>query len=106
VLLFTVTPAVQREGIPLADPILQQPRLYLDRSTETKIVSIASILAEKVWLVPVEEDPQEDGLLRFDRDASSAEGASYICICTMDDSLLVIRRHRNQRKIGRKPEVC
>jgi hypothetical protein len=41
---------------------------------EDKIITVASILPEKVWLVPVKEDPEEAGLLQYDRDISSAEG--------------------------------
>jgi hypothetical protein len=74
VLLLKVTPAIHDQNKPPMDPILHQPRLYLDRLAEDKIITVASILPEKVWLVPVKEDPEEAGLLQYDRDISSAEG--------------------------------
>jgi len=74
VLLLKVTPAMHDQNKPPMDPILNQPRLYLDRSAEDKIITVSSILPEKVWLVPVKEDPEEAGLLQYDRDINSAEG--------------------------------
>jgi hypothetical protein len=69
-----VISAIRRQDKPSVDPILNQPRLYLDRSAEARVISIPSIVPKKVWLVPVEEDPEEEGLLRYDRDTSSTEG--------------------------------
>jgi hypothetical protein len=74
VLLLKVTPVVYHQGKPSVDPILHQPRLYLDRSARARVIIITSILPQKVWLVPVEEDSVEEGLLRYDRNLSSAEG--------------------------------
>lgn len=74
ILLLKVISAIRRQDKPSVDPILNQPRLYLDRSAEARVISIPSIVPKKVWLVPVEEDPEEEGLLRYDRDTSSTEG--------------------------------
>lgn len=74
ILLLKVTPAIHRQDKPHIDPILHQPQLYLNRSAGAKTVTIASILPEKVWLVPVKEDPKEMDLLQYDRDISSPDG--------------------------------
>lgn len=74
ILLLKVIPVIHRQDKPSVDPILQQPRLYLDRSASAQIITITSILPEKVWLVPVEDDPEGEGLLRYDRDITSTEG--------------------------------
>ena len=72
-ILLKVTPAIHRQDKPHIDPILHQPQLYLNRSAGAKTVTIASILPEKVWLVPVKEDPKEMDLLHT-TDISSPDG--------------------------------
>ena len=74
ILLLKVIPVIHRQDKPSVHPILQQPRLYLDQSPRAKIISITSIVPKKVWLVPVEEDPEEEGLLRYDREISGTAG--------------------------------
>ncbi len=70
-LFLKVTQAVQRADL-LMDPILQQPRLFLDQSAPTTIIGAAAIAAEKVWLVPVAEDTiEEAGMLKYDPEATS-----------------------------------
>jgi hypothetical protein len=73
-LLLKVTPVIRRHDKPAVGPILQQPHLYLDRLARAKVIRFTSLLPEKVWLVPVEEDPEEEGLLRYDREFRNHEG--------------------------------
>lgn len=77
-LFLKVTAAVQRPRDIIIDPVLQEPRLYLDRSSfDMCIISISSIQPSRPWLVPVMPDAenQDPDMLLYDKDNAKGDGS-------------------------------